>query len=140
MVLRNPFRSTFVPGLASALLALAPAPLLAAPGEGTETISRVAFFETIELGGMRMSAANIFYDERCIDPAFCFTSGEMVISLVVFTQTGLREIIIGLGEAVEVPGGTLIFADAGTPPGDRGAIELERYSLEFVFIPAGPVR
>lgn len=139
MALRAPFRSAFFAGLASATLALAPAPLLAAPGDdGIQSAAGIGFFEIIELGGMRMSAANIFYDERCIDPALCFTSDDMAISVVVFTDQGLRELVLRLGEPVAVPGGTIIFANPGTPPSRNGAIALERYRLEFVFIPLAP--
>jgi hypothetical protein len=100
-----------------------------------ETASRVAFFERIELGGLRMSPVNIFYDQRCVDPSFCFTSGDMKISVVLFTPNGPQEVILRLGEPTPVPGGTLTLAGAGTPASENGAIELERYGLELVFRP-----
>ncbi len=128
-------RASLAVGLAFASAAIAPTPSHAAPGDGEREIaSRVAFFETIELGGLRMSAANIFHDQRCADPAFCFTSGDMAISVILFTDEGLREVILRLGEPADVPGGTLLLANAGTPPSANGAIELERYALELVFV------
>lgn len=129
--------SPFIKRLFTALMAatLGASFALAQPAAAKPQIANnVAFFERIALGGLEMSAVNIFYDARCVDPEFCFRQDTLVISVVLFTDQGLREVILRLGERARVPGGDLILTSAGTPPSPRGAIALENYRLQLVFI------
>ncbi|MEM1197383.1 MAG: hypothetical protein AAGH57_14865 [Pseudomonadota bacterium] len=116
--------------LGASLLSASPA----AASQKPQIANNVAFFERVALGGLEMSAVNIFYDERCVDPEFCFRQDTLVISVVLFTDRGLREVILRLGERARVPGGDLILTSAGTPPSRQGAIALENYRLQLVFI------
>ncbi|MEM6858680.1 MAG: hypothetical protein AAF559_12480 [Pseudomonadota bacterium] len=105
-----------------------------------QVFSGVSFFERTNIGAVDFAAANIFYDERCVDPEFCFSSDQMAISVILLSENGLAERIMRLGDRVRVPGGTLALISVGTPPSDRGAIQLDRYSLTFVFTPDPPRR
>ncbi len=119
-----------------ALAALGASLLAAAPASAESQIARgVAFFERISLGDLDLAPANIFYDERCADPLFCFHRDTVVISLVLFTDEGLREVVLKLGERTRIPGGHLTLTSVGTPPSRNGAISLEKYQLELVYVP-----
>ena len=108
-------------------------PAIAAPPE-VRIANNVTFFQRVTLGDLELSAVNIFFDERCADREFCFRQDTMVISVVLFTDQGLREVVLRLGERVRVPGGDLVLTNAGTPPSRLGAIPLENYRLQLVFI------
>ncbi|MEM7700979.1 MAG: hypothetical protein AAF251_03485 [Pseudomonadota bacterium] len=98
--------------------------------------TNVSFFEEVELGDLTLSPVNIFHDTRCADPELCFQNNEFAISVIMFTEEGLREVILRLFEPTKVPGGVLTLTDTGTPPSRSGAIELDRYKLELAFRPA----
>ena len=96
--------------------------------------SGVAFFDEVQLGDLVVSPVNIFYDTRCEDPEFCFRNNQFAISVIMFTDDGLQEVILNLFEETRVPGGTLTLTNTGTPPSEQnGAIELEKYQLELVY-------
>lgn len=122
-------------------LALASSLTLATPAAAQQeqrpfVASNVSFFEEVELGDLTLSPVNIFHDTRCPDPELCFQNNEFAISVIMFTEEGLREVILRLFEPTEVPGGVLTLTDTGTPPSRNGAIELDRYKLELAFRPA----
>lgn len=98
--------------------------------------SGIAFFDEVQLGDLVVSPVNIFHDTRCEDPEFCFRNNQFAISVIMFTETGLEEVILRLFETTAVPGGTLTLTNTGTPPSEQnGAIELENYQLELVYRP-----
>lgn len=122
--------------LAASLLAVsspaaaqeAPAPIIA---------TNVAFFDNVQMGDLTLSAVNIFHDTRCADPEFCFRNNQFAISVILFTDEGLKEVILRLFETTPLPGGgTLSLTNTGTPPSGDGAIALEQYQLELVYQPA----
>ncbi|MEO1488976.1 MAG: hypothetical protein AAFR88_06015 [Pseudomonadota bacterium] len=120
----------------AACLSIAPMPASAQiPVDVYYITSGVRFFERVQVGFVEISAINIFYDERCADPSFCLRSDDMLISVVLHTPEGLTEVVLSLGESVAVPGGRLMLTSAGTPPVDYGAIELNKYALELVYMP-----
>ena len=116
-------------------LALA-APTAAQQAERPIIATNVSFFEEVQLGELTLSPVNIFNDTRCPDPELCFQNNEFAISVIMFTEDGLREVILRLFEPTKVPGGVLTLTDTGTPPSRSGAIELDRYKLEMAFRPA----
>ncbi|MEL6540120.1 MAG: hypothetical protein AAFQ34_01815 [Pseudomonadota bacterium] len=120
---------------------LAFAPAADSPAAAQQTArpiiaTNVSFFEEVELGDLTLSPVNIFHDTRCADPELCFQNNEFAISVIMFTDEGLREVILRLLEPTKVPGGVLTLTDTGTPPSRSGAIELDRYRLELAFRPA----
>ena len=126
--------------LAAFVLFAASTPAQAQAQAQQQVFSGVGFFERTSIGAVDFAAASVFYDERCLDPEFCFSSDQMAISVILLSENGLAERIMRLGNRVRVPGGTLALIGVGTPPSDRGAIQLERYSLTFVFTPDPPLR
>lgn len=131
--------ATFAPALALATGALGTSPALAqdiAAGEPRPIIaSNIAFFDDVEIGELSLSPVNIFYDTRCPDPELCFQNDHFAISVIMFTNEGLKEVILELFEDVRVPGGTLTLTSTGTAPSRNGAIELGEYQLEMMFQP-----
>ena len=105
-----------------------------------QVVSGVDFFERTSVATIEFAAASIFYDDRCVDPEFCFSSDQMAISVILLSERGLVERVMRIGDPVRVPGGTLELIGVGTPPSDQGAIRLERYSLTFAFTPDRPRR
>ena len=96
--------------------------------------SGVAFFDEVQLGDLVVIPVNIFHDTRCEDPEFCFRNNQFAISVIMFTDDGLQEVILNLFEETRVPGGTLTLTNTGTPPSEKGgAIELDKYQLELVY-------
>ncbi|NQX95967.1 MAG: hypothetical protein HRT64_13815 [Erythrobacter sp.] len=122
-------------GLALATSMALASPAAAQESSGASVALNVAFFDEIELGNLTLSPVNIFYDTRCEDPEFCFENNQFAISVIMFTEAGLEEVILRLFEPAEVPGGTLTLTNSGTPPSRDGAIGLEKYQLELVFQP-----
>ncbi|MEM7779973.1 MAG: hypothetical protein AAF697_06240 [Pseudomonadota bacterium] len=111
--------------------------LVSSPAEAqTETASGVAFFERVEIGGLDIAVANVFYDDRCARSDLCFRRNSMAISVIMFTDEGLREVVLTLGEPASVPGGTLTLTNVGAPPKESGAIPLKEYRLELEYVPA----
>ncbi len=108
----------------------------AAPANAERYVtSGVSFFERVTVGFVEVTPVNIFFDDRCVDPRLCFKSDTMEISLVMHTLRGLDEVVLRLDQPVQVPGGLLMLSSAGTAPSDNGAINLENYRLELVYIP-----
>ena len=106
------------------------------------TASNVSFFDEVQLGDLSLSPVNIFHDTRCADPEFCFRNNQFAISVILFTDAGLQEVILRLFEETPVPngvrgGGTLTLTNTGTPPSQNGAIGLDQYRLEIVYRPTG---
>ncbi len=95
----------------------------------------VSFFDEVQLGDVTLSPVNIFHDTRCEDPEFCFRNNQFAISVILFTDEGLEEVILRLFESKPITGGTLTLTNTGTPPSQNGAIGLEEYRLELVFQP-----
>ncbi|MGB3469946.1 MAG: hypothetical protein WBA51_03880 [Erythrobacter sp.] len=120
--------------LTLALCAIAAATATPAHAD-TYVTDGVSFFERVSVGSLEVTPVNIFYDDRCTDPRLCFGRNSMIISVVMHTPQGLREVVLRLGQPARVPGGLLLLTKAGTPPSRNGAINLEKYQLELVFIP-----
>jgi len=121
--------------LALAFCAIAAA--TAAPAHAERYVTTgVSFFERVTVGSVEVTPINIFHDNRCADPRLCFGRNSMVISVVMHTPQGLREVVMRLGQPAQVPGGFLLLTNAGTPSSRNGAINLEKYQLELVFIPS----
>ncbi len=99
--------------------------------------TNVSFFQDVQLGDLTLSPVNIFHDTRCADPEFCFRNNQFAVSVILFTDEGLKEVILRLFESTPVPGGgTLTLTNTGAPPSGDGAIALEQYRLELVYLPA----
>jgi hypothetical protein len=132
-------------GLLFAALALAVFAASPARAQTQEQIrpivaTNVSFFENVQLGNLTLSPVNIFHDTRCPDPEFCFRNNQFAVSVILFTDDGLKEMILRLFESTKVPGGgTLTLTNTGAPPSEDGAIGLEQYRLELVYVPAGNV-
>ena len=120
--------------LASALVLASPA---AAQSRSEPIVAtNESFFEDVQLGDLSLSHVNIFHATRCADPEFCFRNNQLAISVILFTDDGLQEVILRLFEATPLPGGgTLTLTNTGTPPSQEGAIGLEQYQLELVYRP-----
>lgn len=118
------------------IIVLIAAITLASPVGAQSFVARdVAFFERVAVGFVEVTPITVWRDSRCFDPAVCFREDTLVISVVLHDQRRLREVILKLDEPVEVPGGYLMLASAGTPPVRNGAIRLEKYNLELVYLP-----
>lgn len=121
-------------------LALASSLALATPVSAQEqpvsfVATNVSFFEDVELGDLTLSPVNIFYDTRCEDPELCFRNNQFAISVILFTDDGLEEVLLSLFDTTPIPGGTLTLTNTGTPPNRYGAIALEEYQLELEYRP-----
>jgi len=119
--------------LASSLVFAAPAAAQEQPAPFVAT--NVSFFEDVQLGDLVLSPVNIFYDTRCEDPELCFRNNQFSISVILFTDDGLEEVVLSLFDTTPVPGGTLTLTNTGTPPNRYGAIALEEYQLELEYRP-----
>lgn len=131
-------------GLTAGAMALAICAPFASPAAAqapSEPIvaTNIAFFEDVQLGDLTLSPVNIFQDTRCPDPEFCFKNNRFAISVIMFTQDGLQEVVLRLFEPKPVPGGVLTLTNTGTPPSQNGAIELDKYQLELTFRPTAQV-
>lgn len=129
-------------GLALASILGLAAPAVAQNPSKPITASNVSFFDEVQLGDLSLSPVNIFHDTRCADPEFCFRNNQFAISVILFTDKGLQEVILRLFEETPVPsgvasGGTLMLTNTGTPPSQDGAIGLDQYRLEIVYRPTG---
>ena len=97
--------------------------------------SGVSIFERVTVGFVEVTPITILFEDRCEDQRLCFRSNELVISAVLHDARGLTEVVLRLGQPVQVPGGLLVLTDAGTPGSRQGAINIEKYQLELVYIP-----
>lgn len=96
----------------------------------------VRFFERVAIGPVELTPIGVVRDQRCADPRFCFRPGDMRISVILHDRRYPYEVVLRLGQAVEVPGGFLVLRDPGTRPRERGALGLGEYALDIEFIPA----
>lgn len=126
--------SRFALAICAACTAIA-APIAHAAAAEPYVTRGVSFFQRVTVGFVEVTPVNIFYDERCSDPRLCFGRNSMAISVVMHTAQGLQEVILRLSQPAQVPGGLLVLRDAGTAPSRNGAINLEKYRLELVYIP-----
>ncbi len=94
----------------------------------------VAFFERVSLGTVEITPIGVVRDQRCADPRFCFRTNDMRISVILHDRRIPREVVLPLGQAVEIPGGYLLLRDPGTRPRQRGALRLTDYALDIEFI------
>ncbi len=114
-----------------ALLAASNAPAMAQ----STSVDDVAFFERVAVGTVELTPIGVVRDQRCADARFCFRPDDMRISVILHDRRVPYELVLPLGQAVEVPGGYLLLRDPGTLPRQRGALRLSDYALDIEFIP-----
>jgi hypothetical protein len=102
----------------------------------SRTASDVRFFERVAIGPLELTPIGIVRDQRCADPRFCYRPEDMRVSVILHDRRYPYEVVLRLGQAVEVAGGYLVLRDPGTRPRDRGALRLGEYALDIEFIPA----
>lgn len=98
----------------------------------------IAFFERVRVGSVELTPFGVVRDQRCADPRFCYRPEDMRVSVVMHDRAYPYEVVLKLGQPVEVTGGYLILHDPGTRPRERGALPLSEYALDIEFIPAPP--
>ena len=107
-----------------------------APASAQSAIAEdVAFFERVNVGDVEVTPFGVVRDRRCADIRFCTREDTLIISVILHDYRGMQEVVLELGEPVEVPGGFLVLLDAGTAPSLRSAIHLREYRLALEFIP-----
>ena len=118
------------------IILAASAALATAPANAERYVaSNVSIFERVTVGFVDVTPITILFEDRCVNQRLCFRSDELIISAVLHDAQGLTEVILRLGQPVQVPGGLLVLTDAGTPGVPYGAINVEKYKLELVYIP-----
>ena len=120
-----------LPIAALALFAASHAPALAQ----SSNVYDVGFFERVAVGPVELTPFGVVRDQRCADARFCFRPNDMRVSVILHDQRVPYEVVLVLGEAVEVPGGYLVLLDPGTRPRQRGALRLSEYALDIAFVP-----
>lgn len=119
---------------AAAAAALTFAMLPAAASAQSAWTDDVRFFERVNVGEVEVTPYGIVRDTRCADVRFCEREDTLIVTLILHTYRGQREVILRMGEPAVVPGGYLVLRDAGTRPSLRGAIALDQYRLDLEFI------
>lgn len=119
-----------------AMLALVVGPAQAQIQGQSRAAYDVRFFERVAIGPVELTPIGVVRDQRCADPRFCYRPEDMRVSVILHDRRYPYEVVLRLGQAVEVPGGFLVLRDPGTRPRDRGALRLGEYALDIEFIPA----
>ena len=125
--------------LATAALALTAA-LAATAHAQTSVESGLAFYRPAKVGAVEVTPFNLVSDTRCADPDLCLTNDSVVISVFMDSDRGPQAMNLRLGQPRRVPGGFLMLTNTGVAPSANGAISIENYRIELVFIPdrSGP--
>lgn len=115
--------------------------LIAAPAQAQSGIAYdVPFFKRVAVGEVELTPFGVVRDQRCADARFCFRPNDLRISVILYDERYPYEVVLQLGQPVEVAGGYLILRDPGTRPRQRGALRLSEYALDIEYVAVPPER